>query len=82
MELSPGSAVRQLTAISKHCDGRYDRCSKYESLVEFITSDFDGIYMAQEYTLRKVKKSSSETFVPNNLQGVISQKNETFVVSL
>ena len=76
MELSPGSAVRQLTAISKH------RCSKYESLVEFITSDFDGIYMAQEYTLRKVKKSYSETFVPNNLHGVISQKNETFVVSL
>jgi hypothetical protein len=38
--------------------------------------------MAQEYTLKKVTKSFSETLVLNNLQGVISQENVIYMASL
>ena len=56
MELIVRSAVCQLIATSKYGVWLCDRGSKYEHLIDFITSDLDYIYMFQEYTLQEGDK--------------------------
>jgi len=82
MELKERPAVCLLTAIPKYGVWLCDRGSKYDQLIEFITSDLDYIYMSQEYTLKKATKSTFEIFILNNVHGIISQKDVIFMASL
>ena len=74
------AAARKSAAISKHDDQELcDWCSKYDPLIEFISTDLESLYTAHGYNLKNVTKMSSEILESNNLHGVIYQKDGFFI---